>query len=331
MRSSSRKQRQQGRRSRSRRSLKGGVPKAYNYEGDDLIVGNPLIQIAVTKEDDGTYSFNVPGETPFNNYCEIVKYYESKSSLACVKPSFVSSSGSPIVVPSLVQILGLALLLYNEKVRLEQAQLTLNLTENVKPCMDALTAVANNPKRSLVDAASGNCMVADGFTTVAKYTQKDRDNVVTKVDALRNYAFYMVSKLIEDDVKEILKYFKIAMFYYKFNSLPTQHLDTLTFADFFSTSPDAPNTTNSMRTFVVDTETFNKNVAADSYKKYKVVFYTPANLASAASVAPSASSAAPVASVASVASVAPSPSSSVDARLTALETAVAAIQAKLAS
>jgi hypothetical protein len=59
---SSRKQRQQGRRSRSRRSLKGGEPKAYVCEGVPLSVGNKWIQIAVTKEeDDGTYSFNVPG------------------------------------------------------------------------------------------------------------------------------------------------------------------------------------------------------------------------------------------------------------------------------
>ena len=318
MRSSSRKQRQQGRRSRSRRSLKGGAPQAYKYEGVDLSVGNPLIQIAVTKEDDRTYSFNVPGETPFNNYCDIAMYYQANVPLACVNPSFVSSSGTTMFVPSLVQILGLALLLYNEKVRLEQAQLTLNLTENVKPCIDALNAVANNPKRLLVDAASGSCMVSTTFTSIAKHTLQDK---ITKVDALRNYAFYKVSKLSDDDVKEILKYFKIAMFYYKFNSLPTQHLDTLTFAKFFSTSPDAPTTTNSMRTFVVDTDTFDKNVGFPSYTSYKVVFYTPANLASAASVA---------APVASVASVAPSPSSSVDARLAALETAVAAIQAKLA-
>jgi hypothetical protein len=251
-------------------------------------------------------------EHRFNDYCDIAKYYQANVPLACVNPSFVNLTGTTMVVPSLIQILGLALLLHNEKV--QPTGLTLNLTENVKPCIDALNAVANK-KESLVNATSGSCMVAEIFKTMAKYTLQDK----TKVDALRNYAFYKVSKLSEDDVNSILKYFKIAMFCYKFFPVyPTENLDTLTFTDFFRTSPDAPTTTNYMKTFVVDKDTFAKAVAFPSYTSHKVVFYTPANLSASAANASSA------------ASVAPSPSSSVDARLAALETAVAAIQAKLA-
>lgn len=322
----SRKQRQPGRRSRSRRSLKGGA-QAYKYEGVNLSVGNPFIQIAVTQEDNRTYSFNVPGAASFKSYCDIVRYYQANVPLACVNPTFINSGGKHMKVPSLVQILGLALLLQNEKVRLESSQLSLHPIENVKPCIDALNVVANDSSsRSLFDETSGRCIVSNSFTTIAKYTTEGK----TKVDALRNYAFYKVSELSEDDVKSILKYFKIAMFCYKFfPTYPTQNLDTLQFEDFFKTSPQDPQTTKFMKTFVVNATAFDQAVDTDSYKSFKVSFYTPANLsasaanASAASVAPSAASAA---------SLAPSPSSSVDvdARLAVLETAVAKIQQSVA-
>ena len=308
----SRKQRQPGRRSRSRRSLKGGAPKAYNYEGVDLSVGNPLIQIAVTQEgeDNGTYNFNVPGASgaSFNNYCDIVRYYEQNVPLACVKPSFVNSTGKTMVVPSLVQILGLALLLQNAKVRL---QLITPLTHaQISSCIVALFGIANSPDSSLFTASQSGCIVSQPFKTKA-------------ANALEEYDFFKVSNLSKDDVDSILLFFKRAIFYFKFNALPTQHLELLTFNAILFDDPKP------MATFIVDPTPFNTATTSDPFKLYKKVFYTKQNLSDNASAA---SVAAPVApSAASAASLAPSPSSSVDARLAALETAVAGIQQSVAA
>ena len=302
----SRKQRQPGRRSRSRRSLKGGAPQAYKYEDVDLSVGNTLIQIAVTQdtqEDNETYSFNVPGVAPFNNYCDIVRYYQANVHLACVNPTLINSDGTHKMMPSLVQILGLALLLHNAKVRLQSRLITTPFTDKqMLTCMLALFFIVNSSD-SLFTASQSGCIVSQPFKTKAANT-------------LNEYEFFKVSGLSKYDVDSILKYFKLAMFYFKFNALPNQHLDMLTFNAILFDDP------KSMATYFLDSTAFNKAIGSDPFKLYKRVFYTQENLSAppvAAPVAPSAASAA---------SLAPSPSSSVDvdARLAALETAVAEIQ-----
>ena len=301
----SRKQRQPGRRSRSRRSLKGGAPQAYKYEDVDLIVGNSLIQIAVT-EDNETYSFNVPGAASFNNYCDIVRYYQEKVPLACVNPTLINSDGTHKMVPSLVQILGLALLLHKEKVRLQSRLITTPFTEKqMLTCMLALFVIVNSSD-SLFTASQSGCIVSQPFKTKAANT-------------LGEYEFFKVSSLSKDDVDSILKYFKLAMFYFKFNTLPNQHLDVLTFNAILFDDP------KSMTIYFLDPTAFNKAIGSDTFKLYKKVFYTQENLSAppvAAPVAPSAASAA---------SLAPSPSSSVEVRLAELETAVAEIKQSVAA
>jgi hypothetical protein len=286
--------------------LKGGAPNAYNYEGVDLIVGNPLIQIAVT-QDDKIYSFNVPGAASFNNYCDIVRYYQANVPLACVNPTFVNSDGNTKKVPSLVQILGLALLLQNEKVRLQSMLITTPLTDKqMLTCMLALFSIVNSSD-SLFTASQSGCIVSQPFKNKA-------------ANALETYDFFKVSGLSKYDVDSILKYFKLAMFYFKFNASPNQYLDVLTFNEILS--DDDP---KSMTKYFLDPTAFNKATESVPFKLYKHVFYTQENLSAppvAAPVAPSAASAA---------SLAPSPSSSVDARLAALETAVAGIQQSVAA
>lgn len=297
----SRKQRQQGRRSRSRRSLKGGAPNAYNYEGVDLIVGNPLIQIAVT-QDDKIYSFNVPGAASFNNYCDIVRYYQANVPLAYVNPTFVNSDENTKKVPSLVQILGLALLLHNEKVRLQSMLITTPFTDKqMLTCMLALFSIVNSSD-SLFTASQSGCIVSQPFKNKA-------------ANALETYDFFKVSGLSKYDVDSILKYFKLAMFYFKFNASPNQYLDVLTFNEILSDDP------KSMTKYFLDPTAFNKATESAPFKLYKHVFYTQENLSAPPVAAP----------VASVASVAPSPSSSVDARLDALEREVALLKSQIGS
>lgn len=302
----SRKQRQQGRRSRSRRSLKGGAGKPYTYEGVSLAVGNPLIQIAVT-QDDGTYSFNMPAGGVFQNYCQLAQYYNQNVPPACVNPSFVNSSGKNMMVPSLVQILGLALLLHNEKVRI---QLIKTLTEpQIKTCMDALILMVNSG-RSLFTATAGGCIVSEDFKNISK-------------NVLENYEFYKVSGLSVFDVDSILKYFKLAIFYFKFNALPDQYLDLLTFNAILMDDP------KSMGKFIVDNTKFKETIVIPSFQLYKKMFYTQENLsAPSAAPAPVASSApAPVA----MASSAPVEGKSIDARLDALEREVALLKTQIGS
>ena len=162
-------------------------------------------------------------------------------------------------------------------------------------CMLALFVIVNSSD-SLFTASQSGCIVSQPFKNKA-------------ANALDEYEFFKVSSLSKDDVDSILKYFKLAMFYFKFNALPNQYLDVLTFNAILFDDP------KSMTTYFLDPTAFNKAIGSDPFKLYKKVFYTQENLsASASSAAPSASSPAPSASV------------NVDARLTALETAVASIQ-----
>jgi hypothetical protein len=304
----SRKHRQQGRKHRSRRSLKGGAGP-YTYEDVSLSVGNPLIQIAVMQEDDGTYSFNVPAGgmlekkvEPFKNYCKLAQYYQANVPLACVNPSFINSGGKNMMVPSLVKILGLALLLQNEKVRIQQIK-TLTATQ-MQTCMDALILVANS-SRSLFTATDSGCIVSEDFKKISK-------------NVLENYEFYNVSGLSKDDVDSILKFFKIAMFYYKFGVLPEQYLGELSFNAILMDDP------KSMEKYIVgDKTTIKANIAGNPFQLYKKMFYTQENLSAPAPV----SSSAP----APVASSAPVESKSIDARLDALEREVAQLKKQIGS
>jgi len=305
----SRKQRQQGRRSRSRRSLKGGAGP-YTYEDVSLIVGNPLIQIAVTQEDNGTYSFNMPAGGVFQNYCQLAQYYKQNVPLACVNPWFINSKENIMMVPSLVQILGLALLLHNTTIELQK--ISARLTDvQIKPCMDALIIMVNNGW-SLFTATASGCIVSEDFKRISK-------------NVLENYEFYKVSGLSKDDVDSILKFFKIAIFYYKFGVLPEQYLDMLKINAILMDVP------KSMENYIVgDKTTIKANIAGNPFQLYKRVFYTQENLS-----APSAPAPAPVASSAPapahVASSAPVEDKGTDARLAALETAVASIQQSVAA
>lgn len=305
----SRKQRQQGRRSRSRCSMKGGAGKPYKCEGVPLIVGNPLIQIAVTQEENETYNFNVPAGGVFQNYCQLAQYYEQNVPLACVNPSFVNASGKNMMVPSLVKILGLALLLHNATIELQK--IGARLTDmQIKPCLDALILMVNSG-RSLFTATASGCIVSDDFKTTSK-------------KILQNYEFYKVHDLNQFDVDSILKYFKLAIFYYKFGVLPDQYLDVLKINAILMDDP------RSMAKFTVDDTKLKETIAIPSFQLYKKVFYTQENLS-----APSAPAPAPVASSApapvAMASGAPVEDKSTDARLAALETAVASIQQSVAA
>jgi hypothetical protein len=204
-----------------------------------------------------------------------------------------------MMVPSLVKILGLALLLHNATIELQK--IGARLTDiQIKPCLDALIVMALG-SRSLFTATASGCIVSDDFKTTSK-------------KILQNYEFYKVSDLNQFDVESIVKFFKIAMFYYKFGVLPDQHLDLLTFDAILMDVP------KSMAKFIIDDTKFKENIASSSFQLYKRVFYTQENLS-----APSAPAHVPVASSA------PVEDKSTDARLAALETAVASIQQSVAA
>lgn len=307
----SRKQRQ-GRRSRSRRSLKGGAGP-YTYEDVSLSVGNSLIQIAVTKEDNGTYSFNVPGTTePFKNYCKLFQYYQENVPLACVKPSFTNSAEKQVAMPSLVQILGLALILLNINAT-TVFRYSIKLA-TIGRCITALYGTVNEP---LFTATSDGCVVSESF--------KERLTAAFKKEEVQvpPFSFYNVNNLSDQEVETILRYFKMAMFYYKFNVLPEQHLDQLSFNEILMDDP------KSMEKFVLDKTIIKANIAGNAFQLYKKMFYTQENLSAPAPVASSAP--APVASSASapVASSAPVEGKSIDERLAALEREVAILKKQI--
>jgi hypothetical protein len=289
--------------------MKGGAGKPYTCEGVPLIVGNPLIQIAVTQEDDGTYSFNVPGTTePFKNYCELFQYYQANVPLACVKPLFINSAKTQLVVPSLVQILGLALILLNINANTVFRHSTIKLG-TIGRCITALYGTVNEP---LFTATSDGCVVSESFKVklTAAFTKEEVQ--------VPPFSFYKVNNLSDQEVETILKYFKMAMFYYKFNAIPDNNPSGLTFAKILNPEP----TKIEISPFLIDNSKIEQTISSDPFQLYKKSFYLSKSLAAGIG----ASAAAPTVSVAS-----PVEDKGTDARLAALETAVASIQQSVAA
>ena len=190
--------------SRRGRSLKGGAPQPCVYEGTSLTEGNNLIQLAVTRMDDGTYTFNPVGKN-FANYCELAKYYCDKKSLACVRQSVTKpEDGTTTIFPSWVDLLGIALVLAK---RFPPDALQLATDKDIQTClMQAISTIKNqNP---LFQSTSTGC--------VSSFTNPD-------------VSFHDISGISEFDLNKMLNFIKRMIFFCKYVVMPDQFLESLTF------------------------------------------------------------------------------------------------------
>ena len=240
--------------SRRGRSLKGGAPQPCVYEGTSLTEGNNLIQLAVTQMD-GTYTFNPMGQH-CTNYCDLEKYYCDNKSLACVNSVYANRGGSKeMTYPSLIQLLGLSLVLAkSHKFDTPALSTTITPEDISKTFIDTLSLLsAKNP---LFNASmKGVCTTHDGKN------------------------FFEISGLTELEVNNILTIMKKLMFYSKYATVPDNNLNHLTFAKIFST------TTNDAIVHVQNQKIFNQSIAASNFGS-KSKIYTPEQLRADATAAP---------------------------------------------
>jgi len=282
--------------SKSRRSLKGGSPQPYVYEGVELKEGNDLIQLAVTRMDDGTYTFNPIGQN-FSSYCDLAKYYCSKNSLACVNSSIpTKTEGETLMYPSLIQLLGLSLLLAHAHNVGTELYTAITVEELSKTFLRAIITLKENP--ILFKSIGTGCV-----SSISSYNSVSTD-------------FFKISSLAEDDVKTILTIMKKLMFYSKYLMVPDNFINQLTFSKILESA-----TTNA-KVHVLDTKEFDEKIKSENFRLHKTTMFTPTQLkASQLSSASQPSSAVPASSA---------PMASLEDRVATLEREVAELKKAVA-
>jgi len=241
--------------SKSRRSLKGGSPQPYVYEDVPLIEGNNLIQLAVTRMNDGTYTFNPIGKT-FSNYCQLAQYYCSKKSLACVNSSLPSLiPGEMLLYPSLIQLLGLSLVLAHK----------------------------NNVGTTLPNSISDSDVRTIFLKTLQQLKTSEPlfKSTTTGCISYDNSDFFKISNLSDFEVNTILTIMKKFMFFSKYKMVPVQFLDSLTFNKILYSDP------TEAKTHIMNTDEFTANTSTPTFKLHKTNMFTPDQLREAATSQPS--------------------------------------------
>ena len=278
--------------SRRGRSLKGGAPQPYEYEGVSLVEGNDLIQLAVTRMDYETYTFN-PVDKNFKNYCELAKYYCDKKSLACVRQIVTRPEDKVTTIfPSWVDLLGIALVLA-KRFPITSANLQIATDQDIQMIlMEAIKAIKK--QTPLFQSSDSGCIIS--FTNPGG-------------------SFHDISGISEFNLDNILNHIKRMIFFCKYTMMPKSVLNLLTFNKIFNESDQC-------KQHVLDTKTFDENVAKSNFLLNKTQLYASANLkraaqASSATPAPAPPSAAPA-----------PPSADLESRVATLERDVAALKAR---
>jgi hypothetical protein len=269
------------------------------YEDTPLKEGNDLIQLAVTQMDDGTYTFNPVGQN-FNDYCKLANYYCDNKSLACVRQKAPNKAkqGELLTYPSLVDLLGIALVLANKFQTIHVA----SADDIRKEFMLALMKLNKFPEPTtteLFESTPAGC--------IASFTIPPPD-------------FFKISGLTEFEVQKILTFIKHMMFFSKYALMPDNFTNMLTFKKIFDPKESISH--------IVDRKLFQTKTTDDKdFPLYKVKFFEPEYLKALQVQA----SAAPVPAPASAAPAPPPPSSdiaSLESRVAKLESEVAALKDK---
>jgi len=207
-------------------SMKGGAGTPYVYEDVPLIANNPLIRIGIYGNGD-TYNFNIPGETTgsffskkttpsvsFSSFCELYQYYQTNYPLSCVHQTFeMKTGGKTLKAPSFMDILGFALILVETQDRFS----TLNLEDSklLSNIFLALLISATQKGPICVDQA-GQLVINNEFKQMLL-------QAINKFFPLKMNEMIVpgINQLNEFQVTRILRFFKKALFYYRYNTLPS--------------------------------------------------------------------------------------------------------------
>lgn len=279
-----------GRKKSKSYTMKGGAPTPYKYEGTDLTIGNPLTQIAINRNDDNRYDFNILGKkgtfgigsTPdvvFNSFCELFQYYRKNNPISCVQQRYMGGDGKPKNVPSFVDILGLSLVLLSIKESYSRA-----ITINYKMLGNAfsiLFLMVNGVQGATPNICEEQMGGSESMMYINNFLQSKLLKELQK--ELPSYEVQYITpmpitKLDESAIRSVLTYFKQALFFYKYGPsiVPPP---TITFAS-MQTPEDAFRALGFDATFEIERGQFEKNRSASNFAE-KINLYTGASLKSA--------------------------------------------------
>lgn len=207
-------------------AMKGGAGP-YLYEGVSLTIDNPLTHIAVN-EVDGTYNFNILDKR-FSSFCELYQYYQENSPISCVHQQFQGNSGGDKMfkmfkAPSFVDILGISLILRNIQ----------NVHDGLVKVDGELMTVAFNNLRVIVNFGLGQplCVEQLGTPDINKLL---KNKILDKIQEdypsfeMDNIAPIPINSLDKFNIDAVLRFFKQAIFYYRYGVMNLDANRLLTF------------------------------------------------------------------------------------------------------
>ena len=218
--------------------MKGGAPTPYNYNDGRvntviLDMNNPYTYFAVNDNGNGTYDFNIPGVPNFTSFCQLYAYYKQNSPKSCVHQGYqVKDTDNFRPAPSFIDILGLVLLLMGTK---EGAIKTIPL-ENDKFLKFAFIGLLSVVNRESV------CLEQAGDLVVSSFLKEQMvkalvggkfvpSATVAEIDILP------IGSLTKIQIDRLLGLFKQALFFYRYNTLPS--IIYLTFQSMMSSIDEA--------------------------------------------------------------------------------------------
>lgn len=216
--------------------MKGGAPTPYNYK-DGLVdtvilhMNNPYTYFAVNDNGNGTYDFNIPGVPNFTSFCQLYAYYKQNSPKSCVHQGYqVKGTDNFRPAPSFIDILGLVLLLMGTN---EGAIKTIPL-ENDKFLKFAFIGLLSVVNRESVCVKQAGDLVVSSFLkeqmvkALGKFVPSA---TVAEIDILP------IGSLTKIQIDRLLGLFKQALFFYRYNTLPS--IKYLTFQSMMSSIDEA--------------------------------------------------------------------------------------------
>lgn len=217
-----------GRKKSTSYEMKGGAGNPYEYEGVRLTPNNPLIHIGIYVSDDGkNYNFNIPASTTgsffskkttpsenFSSFCELYQYYQTNIPISCVHQEFeMKTGGKMLKAPSFMDILGYALIL----VGTQERYMSLNLEDsNLLKSIFLALLISVSDKGPICVNQSGQLVINYEFKNMLL-------KAINKFYPLQMEQMIVpdINRLNKSQVENMLRFFKRALFYYRYNTLPS--------------------------------------------------------------------------------------------------------------
>jgi len=219
-------------------AMKGGAPLPLEYDGESLTEGNRFTHIAVT-QDGVNYNFDIPAieggfisgvkakpGVRFERFCDLFSYYQQNSPISCANQTFKSKVARFRIAPSLVEILGISLIIH----KIISNNGTIDITNLLTNAFVGLLLQVNSGESICVnqsgDLVTNPNLKSSLLTSIKNFYPGMKD--LEEIEPPR------ITKFDKIDIVNILTYFKQALCFYRYNVIfYNGHIKSLTFQEVF--------------------------------------------------------------------------------------------------